>query len=212
MSIKYDVDYFRKFCIAKLEVLCPTDGQPFNMAASLAPKMFEDHVGHMYHAYVSLAQQPGLRFILPFVYLWMAPAGSDDGISWQWLRTPYVSADGRSYHLEQESILACLRGSWALADRHGEVIKAVFVPAPSCTSKDVCDRAFGNWRTDLLAPNLYWQAIDRWEHPVLVGYRGDFCDACWTLAGVVWTRELHTTWNLFPGFFGLPDWEELRKG
>jgi hypothetical protein len=212
MSIKYDVVYFRNICVAKLERLCPIIVADLSSRPLLSAS-FDDFTDDMINAFLALGQNsPGLRFILPFVYLWLAPTNSADKARWQRLSTPYASADGKLYSVDSDSILVCLRGSLALSERHNVVIQAVFAPAASCTSKEACGQVLGKRRTTLVTHNRFWRAIWEWKKldeseslPSLV------CDNCYSLIGQAWTLERSKTWNLFPGFFGLPGWEELNK-
>jgi hypothetical protein len=213
MSIKYDAAYFRKICIAKLERLYPINAADYCGRPKMR-EVFEDHTDdHMFNAVLALGREPGLRFIVPLTYFWMAPADSRDTARWRFLSTPYISADGKAYSVDQESILACLRGLFALSERHNMMIKDVFATAPSCMSKEACGHALDKGRADLVNLNRYWNALRDWDELHASDQMlGLICRACLACARRVWTNKWQVTWSVFPGFFGLPTWEELREG
>ncbi|KAJ6498770.1 hypothetical protein C8R45DRAFT_94318 [Mycena sanguinolenta] len=195
LSTKYMIISLRQRCLAILKARFPTTFANYNAMVSGPKKHYKsDEVMRA----VLLAQECGIRDVLPFAYYCVARMGltrvvvdSPGDISW---REKAICLVGRE------------RLRWAEMSLSHSFLFA-FQPAPSCVTPQ-CGIARG--------PHKEWRVLEaaRSPNPLKLYARWqalNVCAHCIAHAQVQHQAGREEVWQHLPVIFELPGWDELRE-
>ncbi|KAF7296476.1 BTB domain-containing protein [Mycena chlorophos] len=114
--------------------------------------------------------------------------------------------------LRAEDRAACVLGHLkmiAAYTPHRWLKPEIHIPCADCVQSDECDSA----RQDVLlkqaiAPlSIIGALFDEWDDD----WSEDLCEACTRRAKQIFKETQEACWAKLPSYFGLPDWDELRR-
>ncbi|KAF7296479.1 BTB domain-containing protein [Mycena chlorophos] len=206
LSHKYDIAHFRQGCLRRLKCEYPHTLADFNKTADnwvyidvpndTSPNLVAAEV-------INLAQEIGVWSILPAAFYALATAEIPDD--------PFSLTSNLR---RSEDAIAALTGRLAMMRSYHESplkwLDRKIIPCDACPQKAECAAE----RTRLLAalgtrPVIVAAFFVEWE--MVKGDRFKLCTSCATRAREIFEDAKLEYWNKLPSYFGLPDWEELKR-
>ncbi|KDR70183.1 hypothetical protein GALMADRAFT_127833 [Galerina marginata CBS 339.88] len=207
---KYEIDHFTKEALRRLRVDHPTtldawDAHDFYLAYQEIA--WDDSSFDVDMCVINLAYEHSLLSILPVAYLRFLQLNSLDSIV---LEEIEVCSTGRL-----QCILGNARISNFIRNRLTEwCAHEVLTPGKDCSTLQTCAAL----RLTTVDPKKFWlwAGFDAADHysflqPLEKIRFSGFCPACTKAIQTRYDEVRAQLWEKLPTFFGLPEWEELKK-
>lgn len=195
LSTKYVIRSLRQRCISLLTTKFPTTFQDYTVKSS--PPKSERYSSDSVMRVIALVQETTLPELLPYAYYCVARMGSN--------RIMKQRPGDISWKDKAQCLVAKERLRWAEMSLSHSFLLA-FQRAPECQSY-LCPHARGphaEWH--ILEANKVpnpLRAYTRWNHL-------NICHDCIAYSQAVHLEGRKQVWEVLPGLFALPPWEELR--
>jgi hypothetical protein len=203
---KYDIKPLRAIAIKRLRVLFPSTVHELREANELRSQLADapDYIKIV----IEFALPLDIPEVLPCAFWMMTPNGSDELV---WQLEEFRAADGQTYSLSPSSVLKCVRGAWALADRLRRRLKEVLDCSPECTTPAACSTWFMHELRRSLEAGCELDIFLSWHNETFLSLL-QVCKHCQRQMNRTWNADMEKAWEKLPSFFDLPSWDVLRQG
>jgi hypothetical protein len=198
MGTKYDIKPLRAIAVKRLHVLFPSTVHELREANELRSQLADapDYIKIV----IELALPLDIPEVLPCAFWMRTPNGSDELV---WQSAEFRAADGQIYSLSPSSVLKCVRGAWALADRFRQCLKEVLECSPECTTPNACSTCFMYELRQSLQAGCELDMFLSWHNVTFLSLL-HVCIHCLGQMMRTWDADLEKAWKELPPFFDLP--------